>query len=205
MTVFAGEAARAAVAMMAESVLNVRLDMNPDAADQLRGLDGKVIRFEMTTPALVLFFIPLGGRLTVLTAVDREPDVRVRGSALNLAKAMRSLPGSGIHLEIHGDVEVGQSFQHVLRQAEFDWEEFLAPCFGDVVTHRLAETACAVRRRASAVSTSLAVAAGEYLREETDLAVSRNELACFVNEVDCLRDDVDRLEARLTWILRQSE
>ena len=83
-------------------------------------------------------------------------------------------------------------------RAEIDWEELLAQAIGDLSAHQVGENVRAASRWMRHVADSVALSAGEYLREESGLLADAWHVRRFVDQVDRLRDDVSRLSLRLS-------
>jgi len=84
--------------------------------------------------------------------------------------------------------------------AEFDWVLALRPYVGDIVASRVDQVIRgATEWRAQAVESGARNLA-EYAVHEQALLAEPNAVREFIAEVDRLREDVDRLEARLSLI-----
>ena len=188
---------QATVVAIGQRVLDTGLRMNPHVVGELSELKDVVIGVEVTDIQWQLFFVTQGQRLEIMTAADCEPDTWIKSDIRNLIKARYATPGDGLQLEISGDVSAGQSFQHILKAIEFDWEELLAGYLGDIAAHRVGQGVRGVNRWLQRTGNSLAFSTGEYLREEIQIAADREQIKQFISAVDELRDDVERLAARV--------
>jgi len=187
-----------------ERALNAYLELDPDSRARLAALDGGVVALSLTLPSLTLYFIPGADRLQLSLDYDAEPDCRISGSPLSLARLGLSgettrLP-EGVRLE--GDARLGQQFRDLLRGVDLDWEEWLSRLTGDLVAHRIGETLRGLTGWLDRTSGSLQDNLGEYLREESGTLPTRDEVEGFMDDVDHLREDVDRLAARLARLER---
>lgn len=98
---------------------------------------------------------------------------------------------------INGSVEFADALGFVLRNLSWDFEEDLSRIVGDIAAHRIAETLRTLTAWQKQAAQNLAENAVEYLRDETGVLPSPQEIAAFSGEVDRLRDDLARLEKRL--------
>lgn len=97
-----------------------------------------------------------------------------------------------------GAANFAETLAFVFRNLRWDYEADLATVVGDIPAHRLTRLISqgfdwhrsAVRRIGSNIA--------EYANEESELIVSGRSLLAFGHEVDCLRDDVARLEKRIS-------
>lgn len=191
----------ALIAALIEKAANRHLRADPDVAARLGAMHGKVIGVRLTAPAIELFFMPRRGGVSVAPDCEREPDTWVAGGAADLLRLgfadHAGLHGAGARAEISGDVALGQAFQQVFRDIEFDAEEYIAPYLGDALAHEVGRGARAAAAWLARAFDSLADSGGEYLREEAGAAPGEHELQDFIRRVDELRDAVERLEARM--------
>lgn len=191
----------ALIAALVEEAANRHLRADPEVAARLGDLHGKVIGVRLTAPAVELFFLPRRGAVSVMPDCEREPDTWVAGAAADLLRLgfaeQPGLRGAGARAEITGDVALGQAFQQVFRDIEFDAEEYLAPYLGDALAYEVGRGARAAAGWLARAFDSLADSGGEYLREEARAAPGEHELQDFIRRVDELRDAVERIEARM--------
>ncbi|RMG58170.1 MAG: Sterol-binding domain protein [Gammaproteobacteria bacterium] len=192
-------AAPAALTEALETALNAMLTLNPEAAEALPGLSGRVLCLDLEGLDLQLWLLPAGRRVQVLGRYEGEPAATIQATPLGLMRM--SFGGSEALQEgaarIHGDTAFAQRLGGLLRLSAIDWEELLARGLGDVAGHQLARLLRGfggwVEESISAMEQDL----GEYLAEEAQLVVAPAELEHWMSEVDTLRADVDRFEARL--------
>jgi ubiquinone biosynthesis protein UbiJ len=70
--------------------------------------------------------------------------------------------------------------------------------FGDIAAHRITGTAQAMGQWARMSGENLVRSFTEYWTEERLTVASTNDLSSFATEVDLLRDDLARLEKRIS-------
>lgn len=101
-------------------------------------------------------------------------------------------------VKLDGSVEIAESLAFVLRNLEWDAEGDLAGLIGDIPAHRLTKMA---RSFSVALLDSINRAtrnAVEYAVEESAMLVASRGVAEFGSAVNALRDDVSRLEKRIS-------
>lgn len=184
-----------------ESAFNGYLGLDPEALSALAALEGRVIALDVKGLDLELYFLPGADGVQVLGHYEGEPDTRLRGTPLALARLgiSREVDAGAFasDIEISGDTETGQRFKEALDAVELDWEEWLSRATGDALAHRLGS---AVRRFSDYLDRAagtLVKDADEYLHEEARLVPAKIEIENFMDDVDLLRMGVDRLEARV--------
>lgn len=169
-------------------------------------LDGQVLRIRIRELDLAIDLNPNANGIRVIEASDTEPTATVSGSLAALARAwLRSSQGaaSAGELEVTGDTEFAQEFLQLLREADFDFEEWLSRHLGDVAAHRVGQFLRGAFSYGRRVTETLTLDTAEYLREETRDLVHAEDVAQWNGAVDRLRADADRLEARVKRLLAE--
>jgi ubiquinone biosynthesis protein UbiJ len=182
--------------------LNRYLALDTGALHACARLDGKVIALHLREFDLTAWLHPRAQGVRVTAGGERPADVTLSGSLPAFARLMwpqteqAELLLSGA-VRIDGDNELAQEFAGILRQVNFDFEEWLAVPLGGVAAHgigRFMRDAFGFGRRTAEV---LGRDTAEYLREETRDLVHRADVRKWMDGVDVLRDDIERLEARV--------
>jgi ubiquinone biosynthesis accessory factor UbiJ len=182
-----------------ERALNRYLELDPDSRARLAALRGGVVALAIEGTGHTLYFVPGEDHIQVTLHYDRPPDTLIRGAPLSLARLglagdTTRLP-DGVSLE--GDARLGQNFRDLLRGVDLDLEEWLSRVTGDMFAHRVGDSLRAFAGWARHAADSLRMNAGEYLREESGVMPTQDEVNAFMDDVDRLREDIDRLEARI--------
>lgn len=184
-----------------QDVLNRNVAGSRRAQELTRRLDGRALELEVTNTPLRIFMEAHDGRIVLAERRDTPADARLAGTPLALlALAGPEAEGrlrSG-KVRIEGDAEIAQAFRELLEQTRPDLEEELSQIVGDVAARRVANLAREVLAFGRRASDSLATSAAEYLQEEGRDVPARIEVEEYLRDVDQLRDDVERLEARIT-------
>lgn len=99
---------------------------------------------------------------------------------------------------LSGAADFAETLAFVFRNLRWDVEEDLSTLVGDIAARRLAragETLFAWQKQAVA---NLAANAAEYLSEESGMLVPKREVSRFAAETGALREEMARLEQRLS-------
>ena len=188
-----------------ETALNLYLRQDPAALARCSALEGKVVALDIVGLDMSLYFLPGADGIQVAGHYEGEPDTRLRGSPLSLARMSLGARDDALFegaVEVSGDTETGQQLQELLAETDWDWEEQLARLSGDVVAHQIGSMARRAGRWIGASRDTLERDVSEYLQEETLLLPARAEIDVFLSEVDRLRADTDRLSARVQRLLQ---
>jgi ubiquinone biosynthesis protein UbiJ len=101
-------------------------------------------------------------------------------------------------VKLGGSADIAESLAFVLRNLRWDAEADLARLVGDIAARRLARHA---RTLAEAIQSALSGAAAnfsEYADEESGMLTATRDITEFGSAVNQLRDDVARLEKRIS-------
>ena len=187
--------------------------LDPALKDEFTRLRGKVIgvRIESAEPAggsgVSFYLLPGPEGMEVRDAYDGKPDVMISGTLPALARMGLGEKGEGLFqgdVTIVGDTGVAQRLQEILRAMDPDFEGLLAKVTGDIAARQATVLVKALWVWSRQASRDLPRDLGETLSEEWRLIVPPLELEAFGEDVDRLRDDVDRLQARLSLLERRS-
>lgn len=184
-----------------QAAVNQVLGLDQHAKQQFQQLAGKVLAVEFTDLPLSLFFVPTEDELQIFSYFDGVVDTRLRGTSIQMMfMGGIEKPGDSLFkgsVDIEGDTELGQRFQEILRNFEFDWEEHLSHVLGDVAAHKLGNAVRGGLQWVSQAVQSVQTNFSEYLQYESDSLPARFEVDGFAQDVDVLRNDVERLSARM--------
>lgn len=185
------------------NVLNRNIRATTPAHELCTRLAGTVVAVRVQNTALATWFVIREDELELSADCDDEPDLVISGSLLTLAR-MAGESGTGAlrdgSLELTGDPHLASDFQKLLAYARPDLEEELSGVVGDVVAHRLGDIARGVGNWSRDARSTMGANIREYLQEESRDVPSRYEVDRFADNVSTLRDDVDRLEARISHL-----
>ena len=184
-----------------EAAINSYLSLDPEVAEKLSALEGKVIAIEISSINKKLYFFPHQEGMTISDYYEGEPDTTLKGSPIALIKMSLSKDVAPLMLkgeiEIEGNVRLGRSFKKILSEMDVDWEEYMARIIGDAPAHHLASLTKKIMNWGRQSSNDVVADVSEYLQEESRDVVSKPELEMFYENVDTLRNQLDRFQARL--------
>lgn len=189
-----------------ERAIEAMLVLDPDTRQRLDALDGKLIRFVVTSPRLSLALSVTGGKVFVVGSADESADTTLTGTAA----ALRSLTAGNDALyrgevRIEGDLATGQQLKEILAGLDPDWEEFVAPLLGDTLTHKLGTMTRQLGQWMTRTRESLRENSRDYLQEEAELLATETQVRHYCDDVDDLRAAADRLEARVRKLEHRRE
>ena len=197
-----------------QAIVNQVLALDPELAEGLAELEGTVLeahvqgvdkRFQLHPSATGVGVVLVDGDGQQSAVVA---DVTISGPPFTLLRLLGSLESvDGVlppDVSVSGELQLVQRLTRLAKRANIDWEEPLSKLFGDSVAHEIGRGVHGFVSWARAASETFSSDVGEYLREERRLAPTRLEVDDFATHVDQVRDDVERLEVRVTRLNRRS-
>jgi ubiquinone biosynthesis protein UbiJ len=101
-------------------------------------------------------------------------------------------------IQTSGDAALLAEIFYLSRNLRWDAAEDISRVTGDIAAERIVRLAAAKHRQIRDTALSLSQTLAEYWTEERPLLAKPEHVAGFVQQVDRLRDDVARLEQRLS-------
>jgi ubiquinone biosynthesis protein UbiJ len=181
-----------------EHALARAIALDPGCADRLHSLDGKLVGLELKGIGIDLFFRGRSDGLGVSAETDAQADATIAGTPIALlAMAVPDWRASGSGVRVEGDAATAQAFEKLLKQLDPDWEALFVEQLGPLVGHQVWRLLGDAGAGARHLGRTSADQAARFLREESGLLVTREEVENFIHDVDELREAADRLEARI--------
>ncbi len=188
------------------AMINRQIDMKTPARELCEALDGRVFAMRVPDTALAAYFVAADGRILLSGNYSDDPDVVLSGSLISLAR-LAGPEGEDLIMDdaigISGDAVLAKQFRTLLRYGRPDFEEELSGLIGDVAAHGIGDFFRGVGEWARDAGATVQQDIGEYLQEENQAVPARWESDEFRGRVNALRDDVAKLEARLSKLERE--
>lgn len=102
---------------------------------------------------------------------------------------------------LSGAANFAETLAFVFRNLRWDYEADLAGIFGDIPARRLARALGEGLAWQRSAARRLGMNAAEFAIEEAELVTSRRDLMAFAGAVDQVRDDLARLEKRISRLV----
>jgi ubiquinone biosynthesis protein UbiJ len=179
----------------AAKAVNHVLRSAPLALERLRKHAGRTAAFHIG-PATVAFTVQTTGEVAAAVP-GASRDLEVRISPFLLPRLAAREEAAFREIEMSGDAELAQEVSFLVRNLTWDVEEDLSKVVGDVVAHRMVDTARAIGHWGREAVKRGSAGAAEYWTEESPLIASRVKVGDFVQGVSSLTEDLERLEKRI--------
>lgn len=198
-----------AVLATIEGSINHYISLDPEGAQRLATLHGRVILIEVTGFGTRLYLIPSTKGIQLYGDYAGEPDCVLRGTPMALARMGASRQKedqlfSG-EVQIEGDTHLAQALGDLVGGLEVDWEEQLSRLVGDGAARQVGDQVRSLGRWGRRTSDAFNADLKDYLQEEARLLPSRYEIQDFLDEVDQVRDGVERLAVRVERLRKKRE
>jgi len=192
-----------------EGSVNHYISLDPEGAERLAGLHGRVILIEVEGFGTRLYLIPGTKGIQLYGDYAGEPDCVLRGTPMALARMGASSQKedqlfSG-EVQIEGDTHLAQALGDLMGGLDVDWEEQLSRLVGDGLARQVGDQIRSAGRWSRRTSDAFNSDLRDYLQEEARLLPSRYEIRAFLNDVDRVRDDVERLAVRVERLNKKRE
>lgn len=156
----------------------------------------------MPAANLLVRFLEDKVRLSALSAstAGLTANARVTGEASELFKLLMGTSGKPFAtpgIEVSGDAVFVQDLLHLLRDADVQLGDFLAPWLGEIASREISHIATQANDWSKQARTNLHRSINDYIREEVSLIPDGAEIERFTEGTDHLKLALDRAEARL--------
>ena len=194
-----------------EKLLNAIVRRDPHIAKKLVAFDSKCIEVVSLRPDFSVS-IRFEDDTIKLSAIDTQTlgiqaDATITGNAENLLGLLtkksdqRALADAAI--DISGDATLVQDLHVTIESLDVDWQDYLAPILGDVLSNELGEIQSNARDWNKSTGTRMHRGVRDYLSEEARLVPSELEVDSFSNRLDQLRLSIDRVAAKTELLKRR--
>ena len=194
-----------------EKILNAIVARDAHVATKLAAFDSKCIEVVSLRPDFSLSIRFEDGEIK-LSAIDTQTlgivaDATISGSAESLlgllAKKSDRRAMANASIDVSGDATLVQDLQMTIESLDSDWQDYLAPILGDVLSNELGEIEGRARSWSKSAGSSIHRGVHDYLTEEARLVPSELEVDSFSNRLDQLRLSIDRVAARTELLKRR--
>lgn len=193
-----------------EIALNRYLAEDEDALKRLAGFPDEAMALRLREFDSIIYLCPHAGGFQVMGDWPEIPRATVTASLPVLARMMMSSDkGRSLVLDqeitVEGDSDFAQALMDILRDADFDPEEWLSRYIGDVAAYRVGQLMRGLFQQGQKTAESLSRDTVNFLRDDTHDLVARSDITDWMDDVDALRADVERLEARIKRLRSSAE
>lgn len=174
--------------------------LHHDSFDQFANQHtGKSILICLTDLDMTLTIHLFQSGLLVSEYPTETPHTSITANLAGLKGMLGKKDPSGI-INIHGDTELGMGFQKLMSSKLIDWDALLESFIGQTATVGLMEVLSGTLSWAKGTKSRLATQTLQYLTQETELAVDKQETDWQYEQCMQLIHQIQSLELRLEKI-----
>ncbi len=194
-----------AVLWPAQQLVNGLISSDAHVQAKLNAFANKAIQINTSSPSLNMR-VTIETRQLRFTAIDSEQfelpvDATIEGPASKLfEQLMDSSSRQALvsqDLAIEGDLQLVQDMLAAIRSLDIDWQDYLSPVIGDVLTQQLGQSLNESRTWLSDSERRVRASLDDYLKEEARLFPQQIQISNFEDDLDALKLRVDRVHARI--------
>lgn len=189
----------------AQQLINAVIQGDPHAQGEIYAFAGKAIQINASTPALPIRIV-VEERQLRLTAIDSAQfdlpvDATIKGPVNKLLEQLLAesprQPIVGGDVIVEGDVQLVQDLFATVKKLDIEWQDYLSPVLGDVLTHQVGQTMTETRNWAADSRRRVQTSVDDYLKEEAKLFPHEQAVQNFQDDIDELKLRLDRIKARV--------
>ncbi len=193
-----------------EKMINAYLKLDSDSVQQLSHLKNKIIKIRITDWNTEFFILLTKKGLQLTASSNKEADIIIYGTLLNLFKICCAKKDSSATLfknrvEINGDTHVGEQILKILINVEIDWEEHLSKITGDILAHQVGIHIRRIANFGKFILKTLRMNIQDYLQNESQVTPSSEEVESLTRSITDLRYSVDRAESQVLSLLTKKK
>ncbi|WP_264435796.1 ubiquinone biosynthesis accessory factor UbiJ [Coxiella endosymbiont of Dermacentor marginatus] len=191
-------------------MINAYLKLDSDSVQQLSHLKNKIIKIRITDWNTEFFILLTKKGLQLTASSNKEADIIIYGTLLNLFKICCAKKDSSATLfknrvEINGDTHVGEQILKILINVEIDWEEHLSKITGDILAHQVGIHIRRIANFGKFILKTLRMNIQDYLQNESQVTPSSEEVESLTRSITDLRYSVDRAESQVLSLLTKKK
>jgi ubiquinone biosynthesis accessory factor UbiJ len=199
---------QSALLLPVELLLQRLLALDPACTRRLAPLEGRTLALHCSQPQTSLYLSVANGTLRLGALHAGACAASLHGSAAAMLKLLlRRESVTSLHkagLELRGDTGFVQELQALLLALDPDWEYQLSRVLGDLPARALGNTARQTSSWLANSSSRLKEDTVEFLHEESRLLPAAEELTNHYKAISDFRLRLDRLQARLALLTKDS-
>jgi len=187
-----------------EELLNRILAKDSYLRSRLKIFSGKSLQISVYPPGITVTVLFERDRIRLLSSpaelLDIEITASISGNVSELIPLLIEKPDrrplSNPAITVTGDVNFIQDIYASLHNLDIDWEDYLAPMLGNLITNELSQFGEDLQEWSQQVSSNMRRNVDEYLKEEERIFPKKEQLKDFGEELDRLKLKIDRVKAK---------
>ena len=135
------------------------------------------------------------GKILLSEKIAGEPHLILEGSPISFVNYFNNI-SSDHNIKISGQALLAEHFSKIFKKINIDWEQVISEYTNDEFAFYANKIFCEIKNKKNEVENSILRNTREYIRDETNIFPSKEQIDNYVNDVDSLRNKIDFLEAK---------
>lgn len=178
------------------------ITQNAWANDILRPFAGQCVQFNIV-PMHVSVVILENGSLAIAGDTQAADAIITIPPSL-LLRLIAKDEAAKLRIKIEGNTALASALAKVLSNMQWDFEDDLSKCIGDVPAYSASALAKRTTQAVKQSSHNMVRMLSEYWQEENPIIAKQRHVEQFIHDVDALRADAERFEKKLNKLLAPS-
>lgn len=192
-----------------EKIINAYVKLDPETLESLSQIQGKTAQILIQGWETSFYVQAHASGFYLSLSAPQYPEAVIESSVGSLFTLGFSSEKNPVFvsndIKIQGDLEFAQALYRILRNIDIDWEEHLSRLVGDVAAYQVMKQLRKTLGWFKSTAKKLRENTTEYLQEEARYTPSSAEIEDFYQDVFTLRNDVDRTEKKIEWLLKKRQ
>ena len=171
------------------------LDSSDLDEKELKPLDKKNIAIKLSNTSTVIYIEIVEGKILLSEKIAGEPHLILEGSPISFVNYFNNI-SSDHNIKISGQALLAEHFSKIFKKINIDWEQVISEYTNDEFAFYANKIFCEIKNKKNEVENSILRNTREYIRDETNIFPSKEQIDNYVNDVDSLRNKIDFLEAK---------
>lgn len=175
------------------------LDSSDLDEKELKPLDKKNIAIKLRNTSTVIYIEIVEGKILLSEKIEGEPHLILEGSPISFVNYFNNI-SSDHNIKISGQALLAEHFSKIFKKINIDWEQVISEYTNDEFAFYANKIFCEIKNKKNEVENSILRNTREYIRDETNILPSKEQIDNYINDVDSLRNKIDFLEAKFKKI-----
>lgn len=166
---------------------------------ELRKLDKKTIAIKLSNTSTIIYIQIIEEKILLMEEIENDPHLVLEGSPIAFINYFNKNSNDN-DIKISGQASLAEQFSKIFIKINIDWEHLISEYTSDEFAFYSNKILKKIKNKKNEVEESILRNTKEYIRDETDIIPSKEQINNYVNDVDSLRNKIDFLEAKLKKI-----
>jgi len=179
--------------------ISTALESSDFDTKELKLLDKKNIAVVLSNTSTVIYIQINQETIKLSEKIEDEPHLVLEGSPISFINYFNNVSGEH-NIKISGQAALAEHFSKIFTKINIDWEQIISEYTNDEFAFYSNKFIYEMKNKKNEIEESILRNTREYIRDETNILPSKEQIDNYINDVDNLRNQIDFLEAKLKKI-----